>query len=263
MKIVLNTRKLNKRNRAVVSKLMKLIPAKSLYATSEIAATFDLPKSELAGDIIIAIGGDGAVLDSEDNQTRDTPILPIHTGDVGFLSEIGEEDLDEKIPLLLRKKYKIEKRKKLQAILNGAKLGIGLNEVAVISSRAVRTCTLEIRIDGKGFETFEGDGVIVATPTGSTAYALSVGGPIIDPRTDALVIAPVSPYTLKARPLVFPYKSKAEIVLKQGRCYIAIDGNKLAEFGAQDSLTIKRSPKKAKLIRFGEAFYNKLDSLVR
>lgn len=263
MKLVLHTLRLNHKNRDVVKKLIELIPQKSLYATSEIASHFNIKKSPLSGDIIIAIGGDGTTLATEDSLEKETPILPVHTGQVGFLSEIGPDDLAEKIPRLLKKRYTIEKRKKIDAILNKKKIGDALNEVTIMSSRSIKTCVLEVRIDGKIFETFEGDGVIIATPTGSTAYALSVGGPIMDPKTEALLVTPVSPYTLKARPLVFPSKSKAEIRLKEGRCYIGMDGQKLGEFTKEDSIIIRQSRTKAKLVRFGEAFYNKLDTLVR
>jgi len=263
MKFILYARELSRKNRNVVSELIELIPKKDLYAIPEIASKLGLKKSNLSSGIVLAIGGDGTTLTVGDLVEKEIPILPIHTGQVGFLSEIGQGDLKKKIPLLLKGNYRIEKRKRLEAHINGKAIGDALNEVSVISSLAVKTCVLQVIIDGKLFETFEGDGVIVSTPTGSTAYSLSAGGPIIDPRTEAFVITPISPYTLKARPLVIPSSSKIEIVTKEGSCHVVIDGIKEGTLTHKDKLIMKRSRYSTKFIRFGEAFYNKLDTLVR
>lgn len=263
MKIVLNAARVDRDIVQIVKRVRKAVGKKhQLYATSPLAGRVGLPRSSMAGDVIFAIGGDGTVLGTERLLRKATPILGIHKGTVGFLSEIDVEDIEVAVSRFLRKKYHVEERIKLQAVLNGKNLAAGLNEVAVMSERAAGICKLRVRIDGNLYKTFDADGVIVATPTGSTAYSLSAGGPIIVPETQTFIVVPVCPYTTAARPLVVPDTSRIEIQVLEGTTIVAIDGQDRRRF-KKGKLVIRKHRRKAKLVRFGESFYRQLEKLAR
>lgn len=169
-------------------------------------------------DMVVAFGGDGTILAAARMVgKRGTPILGINLGKLGFLAEVAPGDIEQAVDDLVAKKYLIEDRSVLQAtspVLKGKTL-YAVNDIVVDKSRSSRVIDLETYIDGVFAATFRADGLIVSTPTGSTAYALSSGGPIVIPTSKVLGITPVSPHTLNGRPLIIPEESKIKVVVRE------------------------------------------------
>lgn len=261
MKVVLNAIKDNPEVERIARKVAGLFAAKKVKvcATEKLSASLGLPQGRLEGDLIIAIGGDGTILDTEASLKRPTPILGIHRGDVGFLTQVGENDVELAVSKVLSKRFTIEKRSKLSV----AGLPDALNEVALTTATPSKIVRLRAEVNGRLYKEFDGDGIIVATPTGSTAYALSAGGPIVDPAVGALVLVPVCPYTIATRPLVIADGSAVKLTLLEGTAKVAVDGDVQREMRVGESLIIKKSARRAEFVKLDEYFYRKLSSLVR
>jgi NAD+ kinase len=153
--------------------------------------------------------------------------------------------------------YNVEERAKLKVFIDDKRLPDATNEVTVQTARIAKMIYLQILIDDELLEAFGADGVIVATPTGSTSYALSVGGPVLDPAVNAMVIAPLAPFKLAARPWVLPLEKKIGIKLlhKSKECKVVIDGESPQNVTIDSNIIVTGSEKKARFIRFGESFY--------
>ncbi|MES2998308.1 MAG: NAD(+) kinase [Pseudomonadota bacterium] len=163
-------------------------------------------------DLMIVVGGDGSLINAAHSVVEnDIPVLGINRGRLGFLTDIRPQDLEKKIGDVLEGHYQEEKRFLLNATitLQGDKVqsGIALNEVVLMPGNVARMIEFSITIDDQFVCVQQADGLIVATPTGSTAYALSGGGPILQPQLDAIVLVPMFPHTLSARPIVVNAKS--------------------------------------------------------
>ncbi len=165
-----------------------------------------------ASDIIIAIGGDGTMLHAA-RLIHDSgkPLLGINSGRLGFLADIRMEELEDALSMLIAGKYEMESRFFLEATVDGKKQ-YALNEVLFSKHSSVSMITLAVSCDGIPVNKYWADGLIIATPTGSTAYNLSSGGPIILPETNVMVLTPVCPHALTTRPLVLPADKKITIV---------------------------------------------------
>lgn len=206
-------------------------------------------------DIVITIGGDGTIIRAV--KEVDKPVFAVNSGGMGFLAEVESKYALEGLQRIIDKKYTIEKRSKLKVILDNKRLPDALNEVTVQTDRIAKILYLKIVIDNELVETMGADGIIIATPTGSTSYALSVGGPILDPAVDAMVIAPLAPFKLSARPWIIPMKRKVGIQLlsKSKESKLVIDGSFATSITPKSDISITVSEKKAQFIRFGETFY--------
>jgi len=206
-------------------------------------------------DIIVTVGGDGTILRALEK--IDKPIFAINSGGMGFLSEVESKFAKEGLQRVIDKKYNIEERSKLKVIVDGKRLPDAANEVTVQTARIAKMIYLQVLVENELLETFGADGVIVATPTGSTSYALSAGGPILDPGVNAMVIAPLAPFKLAARPWVVPLEKKVGIKLlfKSKNSKIVIDGESPQAITPESKIEITGSEKKARFIRFGESFY--------
>jgi NAD+ kinase len=206
-------------------------------------------------DIVITIGGDGTILRALEKIEK--PIFAINSGGMGFLTEIESKYAMSGLEKLLDGKYNVEERAKLKVMVDENRLSDATNEVTVQTPRIAKIMYLKIFIDDELIETFGADGVIVATPTGSTSYALSAGGPILDPTVEAMVIAPLAPFKLSARPWVVPLQKKVGIKLlaKSKESKIVIDGESHQSVNPESDIVITGSEKKARYVRFGESFY--------
>lgn len=260
MKVVLNSIKVNKEVEGIAGRIADLFTeaGTKVYATEKLSKTLGIPNRGLSGDLIIAIGGDGTILDTEASLSRPTPILGVHKGDVGFLTQVGSADVDVAIKRIIAKNFSIEKRSKLSIGRQEA-----LNEVAIVTAKPAEIIHVRVEVDGRLYKEFDADGIIVATPTGSTAYALSAGGPIVDPDVRAIVLVPVCPYTLAARPIVISDKSRVRITLLEGDAKVAVDGQAVKGLKVGESVIIRRADREARFVKFDEHFYKKLSSLVR
>ena len=198
-------------------------------------------------DLAVVIGGDGTMLAAARNLVgRRVPLVGINQGRVGFMTDIAHDDMQEGIGAILEGKYSLEERALLDAeiIRDGKSVlrTVALNEAVVGKGSQGRLIEFELSIDGEFVYRLRGDGVIVATPTGSTAYALSAQGPILHPAVPALALVPLNPHTLSARPVSVSDRSVVEIALVRALDARAhFDGIALTDMAEGDRLILRRS----------------------
>jgi NAD+ kinase len=210
------------------------------------AASFE----EIGGfaDLAIVLGGDGTMLSAARNLARyRVPLTGINQGRVGFMTDIALKDMHSSVGAILEGKYGIEERALLEAEITRAGASVlrtlALNEAVVGRGSQGRLIEVEVRINGEYVYALRADGLIVATPTGSTAYALSAQGPILQPGVDALALVPLNPHVLSARPVSVSDRSVIEIALLRAVDARAhFDGFALADMAQGDRLVLKRSP---------------------
>lgn len=233
----------------------------SVHASPDNAAALgvDALASETAlGDIelIIAVGGDGTMLHAASLVGEsDVPLLGINRGRLGFLADVSPADMLESIDKVLAGNYTRESRLRLLAELTtgGGQVhtALALNDIVLQRRDTGRMLDFETRIGGHYVNSHMGDGLIVATPTGSTAYALSCGGPIIEPLLDAVVVVPICPHTLSDRPIVIPSSQGIEVTLLEREntsAEVSVDGHTLGELNPDDRLVIAQSDRRITLI---------------
>jgi NAD+ kinase len=188
--------------------------------TAELAADADVGMTldELGRrcDLIIVVGGDGTLLHAAREMANfDLPLVGINLGRLGFLVDITPDQIEDRLDQILQGHYNADTRTLLDARLHGGpEVGRALNDVVIHKWNTVRMIEFETYIDGRFVNAQRSDGLIVSTPTGSTAYALSGGGPLIHPSMDALLLVPICPHTLSNRPLVVPGDSRIELRLR-------------------------------------------------
>ena len=215
--------------------------------------------SEFDVDAIVTIGGDGTVLLTIQNIPKQVPLLAIRAGLLGFLTEIDKADMEDGIERLLSGKYIIDERMRVSSKINGVRMPDALNEVVIHTSQVAKLRHFNIKVDGELITTMRADGVIFATPTGSTSYALSVGSPILDPRLEAFVIAPIAPLWLSSKPTVVPATSHVQTTLEVPRsCMVVADGREERKFEGGERLEIFKCKSPAKFIRFNPDFYRRM-----
>jgi NAD+ kinase len=198
-----------------------------------------------AVDLVVAVGGDGTLLHAARHVAgRDVPLLGVNRGRLGFLTDISPEHMLQAIDAILAGDYLSERRSMLAAKLADrpdTEALFAVNDVVLQKGETGRMLDFTTVVDGVYVNTHRGDGLIVATPTGSTAYALSCGGPIIQPNVNALVMVPICPHTLSDRPLVLPSTSTVRVSLERdthGPAHVVCDGEALAKLGAGETVTI-------------------------
>ena len=213
-------------------------------------------------DLIICLGGDGTILRTLQRLNRAIPILGINMGVVGFLANVSQKEALNVIKSSL-KHFEIEYRARLDVCVNGTKLPYAMNEVVVLTSRPAKIVQFTIFVDETELETLRADGVVFATPTGSTAYAMSAGGPIVDPRVDATIIVPLAPYKLSARPSVVPATSKIRFELLQAKeAEIVVDGQFSKPVMEHDVITITKSDNPALFVKTDKTFFSKVRNML-
>jgi NAD+ kinase len=219
------------------------------------ATGYPLKEIDKKADIVITIGGDGTILFALEHIRK--PIFAINSGGMGFLSEVESKYAREGLQRIMNGKYNIEERSKLKVLLDGKRLPDAANEATVQTDRIAKILYMKIFVDNELIESMGADGVIIATPTGSTSYSLSVGGPIMDPAVQAMIIAPIAPFKLSARPWIVPLDREVGIQLlaKSKESKIVIDGKFAQSVTPQSEMIITGSENKAKFVRFGESFY--------
>ena len=216
---------------------------------------YSLKEINKKADIVVTVGGDGTILRTLEKV--DKPIFAVNSGGMGFLTEVESKYAMGGLKRVIDGNYNIEERSKLRVTVDGKRLPDAANEVTVQTSRIAKIMYLKILVENELIETLGADGVIIATPTGSTSYALSAGGPILDPEVNAMVIAPLAPFKLSARPWVVPLEKKVGIKLfaKSKESKIVIDGESPQSVTIDSDIVITGSEKKARFVRFGETFY--------
>ena len=200
-------------------------------------------------DFLISVGGDGTLLSVVRNSFEfDLPILGIHMGTLGFLTDILYEDLANFLDDFNSDNYRIDNRMLVECKVNN-KTFVAFNDIVISRKTVSSMIKTKAKIDGNFFNTYNGDGVIISTPTGSTAYNLSVGGPIVYPLTEAFIITPVSPHSLTQRPLVMPADVEIEFKISDAQgAVLLIDGQDTYELEDKTIIKVTIAKKKAKLI---------------
>lgn len=243
----------------------------------EVDRSYDLPKDlhfsrldrELGtADLIICFGGDGTILHMSKTATRaGIPILGINIGTMGFMAELESTELDQ-LKRLASGDYKIDSRMMLDVtVLRDKDIvfhDLCLNDVVITKGAVARIVHLSVACDGVQAMECSGDGVIISTPTGSTAYSLSAGGPIVEPEAHSILVTPVCAHDLVSRCIVASDKRVITVELIQNarrNAFLSADGGKALKMNLGDVATIKRSPKETKLIRLqNRSFYDVVNS---
>lgn len=201
----------------------------------------------MRADAIITLGGDGTVLRAL-REAPGVPVLAINLGGRGFLANVRPADALPAVRALVAGKLAIDERERLAGEVASKRLPDALNEVVVCSAVAGRTISFEVFVDDASVMEGKGDGVIVATPTGSTAYALAAGGPVLDRRLKAFAIVPICPSRPEVPPIVVPMSSRVVVKLtaRDRKGMVVVDGKRIATLEPGQSLTLYRSENPAK-----------------
>lgn len=216
-------------------------------------------------DCAIVLGGDGTIIQAaNDLMTHNIPILGVNLGTVGFLAEIEEHHVLEALECLISNNYRIEKRLMLRGDISynskpptgmEASMGYALNDIVITRKGFSRIISLGIYVNDELVDNFSGDGVLISTPTGSTAYNLSAGGPIVIPRASVMVITPICPHSLSPRSVVVSAEDTIKVVVgkskktQEAEANASFDGNKQIELGTDDVIFIKKAQYDTKLIK--------------
>lgn len=208
-------------------------------------------------DCVLVLGGDGTVLRAAAGTwERRIPILGINLGTLGYLAEIERENWQEALGQLLDGCYAVENRMMIQGHLEGSgRTCDALNDIVIARSGALRIMNYDVYVNGKFLNTYHADGMIVCTPTGSTAYNLSAGGPIVEPGAEMMVLTPICPHQINIRSIVLSAMDRIEIAVgasereKSLEAEADFDGNERVELHAGDRFVIQRSEKTTRLVR--------------
>ena len=210
-------------------------------------------------DALVTLGGDGTLIAAVRRSfTYDIPVLGIYAGNLGFLADVGMDELDSFVQKIANQEFRMDERSVLEAsiIKNGQKITMhAFNDIVLTRPSISNMIHIETLVDGKSFNTYYGDGVIVSTPTGSTAYNLSAGGPVLFPLTHVFSLTPICPHSLTQRPVVLPGEFSIEMKTPKNPALIIIDGQDMHELDAGESIHIQLATKTAKLIHREEFNY--------
>jgi len=210
-------------------------------------------------DVIIAVGGDGTIIHAAKHALdHDKLILGVNAGHLGFLAQAESDDLARMVQRLLNKDYEVEPRFVLCAAIEGGSrsiTGYAINDAVVARGFASSLVDLALYCDGKYLDSLRGDGVIFATPTGSTAYSMSAGGPIVDPVLDAILMTPICSHQLTTRPLLFSASKTLSVKCnrpEEQRLFLSLDGGVPMPLEENEFVTVHKAPRAARFINFGE-----------
>lgn len=217
-------------------------------------------------DMLVSMGGDGTMLAAARAAVpHDTPILGINLGSLGFLTQQRHEQLIGALTAVTGGKFRVEDRMLLQTEVAGtaSPLPCALNDVVVSNAPVSRVIDINLKVNGEDVVTYTSDGLILATPTGSTAYALAVGGPIMHPKMDAIIAAPISPFSLTIRPIVFDANDvlKLQVTNEQRQATLTLDGQVVVALQHNEVITVTRAKSRAKFVVLPDnSFYSVLRS---
>ena len=236
--------------------------------TSDIADFHSRPNLPHESEVILSFGGDGTLLTTAHNVgARETPILGVNMGRLGFLADTEVQQLKDTILQLEKGKYRIESRMVLEARFEGeegADTQWALNDFVIERSLTPQLISIDVTVDSSQLTTYWADGLIIATPTGSTAYSLSVGGPILVPDCGVMVLTPLAPHTLTVRPIVLPDSVVISIRVPENPFVLASDGRSTTFDDDGRILTIRRAQHSVKLIKLpAQDYYQTLRSKLR
>ena len=239
-----------------------------LFLTKE--QRFNLPDIELfdgtdfTADMIVSLGGDGTFLKAASRAVKkNIPILGINTGRLGFLADVQADEMEDMIDEIYANHYKIEERAMLHLSSNDERLNAepyALNEIALLKHDSSSMISICASVNGQHLNTYQADGLIIATPTGSTAYSLSVGGPIIVPHSQTMTLTPVAPHSLTCRPIVIcdEWEVQLEVESRSHNFLVSIDGHSFS-CDEQTRLRITKADQRLRMVkRFNHHFFDTL-----
>jgi len=213
---------------------------------------------ETDADIVAAVGGDGTVLLAVQMMKRQIPVIGINRGHVGFLADLENSEVPEFFRNL-REEMHLDRRMRISLFHEGKLLGEALNEAVIVTARPAKMLRFTIIIDDVEVEDFRADGLIIATPTGSTAYAMSGGGPIIDPKFDGFLLVPLAPYMLSSRPHLIDSGRDLKIRLENLKpAQLVLDGRGDITLESGAEISVRRSEVPAVFIDAGKNFFLKV-----
>ena len=212
-------------------------------------------------DLVIVLGGDGTMLQAARSVAfMDVPLIGVNLGTMGYLAEIDESGIDDALDKILRGEYEIEDRMMLRGSLGGKK-DYSLNDIIITRYKDISTIGYNIYVNDQFLYSYYADGLIISTPTGSTGYNMSAGGPIIEPTADMILVTPVCPHTLSSRSLVFSPNTRIEVELREGReghdmqAISSFDGSGTILMHTGDKIEIKMSKKTTKILRLNRVSF--------
>ncbi|MBS1126814.1 MAG: putative inorganic polyphosphate/ATP-NAD kinase ((P)/ATP kinase)(ppnK) [Nitrospirae bacterium] len=256
----------------ILQELLPLLRQKGceIFVDADTAAALNMngfSRDEIVSlvDLVFVLGGDGTMLNvSRLVAEKGIPILGINLGSLGFITEVNRDEIFSTVDKMLNGGCEIEERLMLSAAIrrDGKKIAdyTVLNDVVINKGALARIIDLETNIDGNYVTTFKADGLIISTPTGSTAYSLSAGGPILYPTLESIVLTPICSHTLTNRPIVLPDHSKIEIIIKSlsEDVFLTLDGQVGFSLRMNDVITINKAHYKTKLLLPFERNYFKV-----
>ena len=200
-------------------------------------------------DFLVSLGGDGTLISVARRSVKyEIAVLGINLGTLGFLTDISFRNVKNFINSLQKDVYKIDKRMMIEASSN-LNTFFAFNDIVISKKSISSMIRIKAMIDGKPFNSYYGDGVIISTPTGSSAYNLSAGGPLVHPMTEAFILTPIAPHSLTQRPLVLPASFEIEFTIVDSfGAVVIVDGQEIYQIEQNETIKIKMSDKKAKLI---------------
>lgn len=237
----------------------------SFPETAEKIAFMSFDKLYKSSDAVIVMGGDGTILETARHAAGGgVPVLGMNLGRLGYLAELEMNEID-RLEQIIRGEYTIDERSMLKVSIRSDKrgkiyCGYALNDAVI--SNAPKLIDLELLDNGAAITSFRADGLIISTPTGSTAYSMSAGGAVVDPRLKCFCITPICPHSLTSKPLIFPDSAEIEVVnstKREKRVSLTLDGRQFFDVYYGDTVQVVKAPFSAKLIRVKpESFYQTL-----
>jgi NAD+ kinase len=250
----------------------------NVKVTSEIAKAVGIKDENLSEDdvlggsqIIICLGGDGTFLKvARKAYMIGIPMLGINLGNLGFLTEVDKNEIDSAVEHLITGKYEVEERIMLEAVVvrdgSVTDRGVALNDVVISRGSLSRILHVKTYINNMFVDIFPGDGLIVSSPTGSTAYSLSAGGPIVEPDTDLIIVTPICPHILYSRPFVTTGDRSVKVIINENPAYeavVTVDGQRSFKLCGGDAVEIRKSMHKVNIIKIkSRNFFNILRSKI-
>lgn len=276
MRIGIHGKEFNRQTVPVIQRIFENLSGQDLYISEKFAGFLKAPvfrkypwktymPEELAKkkiDLFLSVGGDGTLLETISHIGKlELPVLGINTGRLGFLATTSKTDIDHALQQVLNRQYSLDNRSVLRLETNNdvfGKLNFALNDFTIVKKDTSSMITIHTTIDGEFLNSYWADGIIVATPTGSTGYSLSCGGPLIFPRSGNFVITPVSPHTLTVRPIIVSDSSEITFRIegRSKRFLVSLD-SRMATIDSSVVLTVKKADFKVVLVQLDGQHYFK------
>ncbi len=245
----------NEERPAALAFAERLVDAARRRGLGVVAEGEDVPGDDWEGeqvDLVVAVGGDGTVLRAAQRALDfEVPVFGFNLGTVGFLAEAEPEDLEPVLDRIASGEVRVMPRMTLEATTSQGTVGYGVNDVVIEKIESQRLVALDVVIDGTDFLTYRADGVVIATPTGSTAYSFSAGGPLIDPEIEAIAVTAVAPHALFDRTIVLSPTARIRCTVIADRpVQASVDGRELGHLGAGGWVDVRRGSRSVGFVTF-------------